>query len=55
MSTLKTELVELAKSAQDAFRNTLTVSSEIKNAVLKDMAEALLSAKTQIIKANKKW
>ncbi|MFA5099497.1 MAG: glutamate-5-semialdehyde dehydrogenase [Candidatus Omnitrophota bacterium] len=54
MSTLKNDLISLAKGAQDAFRNALTVPSDIKDAALLDMSAALLYSKAEIIRANKK-
>ena len=54
MNTLKNELMLLAKSAQEAYRDSLAIPSDIKNDVLKDMAAALLRAKAEIMKANKK-
>jgi glutamate-5-semialdehyde dehydrogenase len=54
MSTLKSELTALAKAAQEAYRIALTVPSEIKNDVLRDMAAELFRAKSGILKANRK-
>jgi glutamate-5-semialdehyde dehydrogenase len=54
MSTLKKDLISLAQEAQRSFREALTVSSELKDAALRDMASSLLRAKQDIIKANKK-
>ncbi|MCU0651008.1 MAG: glutamate-5-semialdehyde dehydrogenase [Candidatus Omnitrophica bacterium] len=54
MVKLKNDLVQLAKTAQEAFRSSLTLSSDIKNAALRDMSAALIRAKAGIIKANKK-
>jgi glutamate-5-semialdehyde dehydrogenase len=51
---LKKELTNIAKSAQDASRFMLTVSSATKNKALKGMALALISKKDSIIRANKK-
>jgi glutamate-5-semialdehyde dehydrogenase len=54
MSILKKEMIALAREAQKSFRDTLTVSSEVKDDALRDMAAALLRSKLDIIKANKK-
>jgi glutamate-5-semialdehyde dehydrogenase len=51
---LKKELTRIAKSAQDASRFMLAVSSSKKNKVLKDMASSLNTKKDYIIRANKK-
>lgn len=51
---LKKELTNIAREAQEAARYMLTVSSETKNKVLRDMASALVHNKTQILGANKK-
>ncbi|MFH1198956.1 MAG: glutamate-5-semialdehyde dehydrogenase [Candidatus Omnitrophota bacterium] len=50
---LKTELTNIAKKALDASRELLSVSSEAKNKVLLDLAEALIVEKDAILKANK--
>ncbi len=44
----------MAKGAREASRRTLSVSSSLKNKVLKEMAGALLKKKEFILKANKK-
>jgi len=51
---LKKELTNIAKSAQEASRFMLTVSTATKNKVLKNMALVLISKKESILKANKK-
>lgn len=51
---LKTELTNIAKSAQEASRVLLNVSSATKNRVLKMMATALNNKKDFILKENKK-
>jgi len=51
---LKKELTNIARSAQDASRFMLTVSSATKNKILKDMALVLVRKKNAILKANKK-
>jgi len=51
---LKAQLTNMAKSAQEACRFMLSVSSAIKNEVLKSMALGLVSKKGYILKANKK-
>jgi glutamate-5-semialdehyde dehydrogenase len=51
---LREELTNIAKSAQDASRSMMTVSSATKNKVLKSMAVALSNKKSIILKANKK-
>ena len=50
---LKSELIKTARTAQQASRMMLNVSSEVKNKALKGMAKALLSKKALILKANK--
>ncbi len=52
--SLKQELINIAKSAQEAARLMLNVSSKKKNAVLKDMADNLNKEQDFILKANKK-
>ncbi len=51
---LKKELENIAKQALQASRDLATLSTAAKNAVLKDMAAALISKKAVILKANKK-
>lgn len=51
---LKKQLTEIAKNAQCASRQLALLSSETKNKILKDMAQALLDNKGGILKANKK-
>jgi len=51
---LKKELKNIAKEALQAWRKLAVLPAGVKNAVLKDMAAALLSKKTDILKANKK-
>jgi len=51
---LKQELTNIAKSAQEASRSMLNVSSAKKNEILKEMALALNSKRSLILKANKK-
>lgn len=51
---LKKELENIAKEALQASRELAILPTGAKNAVLKDMARALLSSKAVILKANKK-
>ena len=51
---LKKELENIAKKALQASRELAILPTGAKNAVLKDMARALLSSKAVILKANKK-
>ena len=51
---LKQELIKIAKDAQDASRKMVNISATIKNAVLIDMADALLKSRESIFSANKK-
>jgi glutamate-5-semialdehyde dehydrogenase len=51
---LKKEVENIAKGAQVASRVLAGLSSDTKNAVLRDMAAALISGKAAILKANKK-
>ncbi len=51
---LKKELINIAKSAVIAARKMPSLSSEVKNKVLRGMADALLSEKNYIINENKK-
>ena len=53
-ANLKKQLVNMAKSAQEASRMLSDISSAKKNAVLKDMASALIHQKDLILEANKK-
>ncbi len=52
--SLKKEIEAIAKQALVASRTLVTLSSSAKNAVLKDMASALLSKQSIILKANQK-
>jgi glutamate-5-semialdehyde dehydrogenase len=52
--SLKKELTNIAKGAQEASRKLLDVSSEEKNKVLKEMAASLTSHRSAILKANRK-
>jgi len=51
---LKKEIEDIAKAALAASRTLANLSSSTKDAVLRDMAAALLSSKADILKANKK-
>ncbi len=51
---LKKQIENIAKQALAASRLIATLSTDAKNAALKDMAVALMSKKTIILKANKK-
>ncbi|MCG2714194.1 MAG: glutamate-5-semialdehyde dehydrogenase [Candidatus Omnitrophica bacterium] len=51
---LKEKIENIAKQALAASRTLATLSSSVKNAVLKDMASALLSKQSVILKANQK-
>jgi glutamate-5-semialdehyde dehydrogenase len=51
---LKTELTTLARNAQEAYRNSTGVSSDTKNKVLEEMAQAIIAEKDSILRANKK-
>ncbi|MFH0858852.1 MAG: glutamate-5-semialdehyde dehydrogenase [Candidatus Omnitrophota bacterium] len=51
---LKTELIKIARNAQDAFRGSASISSPLKRRVLKDMSSALMAHKNYIIAENKK-
>ncbi|MDD5080289.1 MAG: glutamate-5-semialdehyde dehydrogenase [Candidatus Omnitrophica bacterium] len=51
---LKKELTNIAQKAQAAARNSLTISTDLKNKALKEMAKALMAGKSAIISANKK-
>lgn len=50
---LKTEITNIAKKALQASRELLSVTSEAKNKVLADLAEAIIAEKDMILKANK--
>lgn len=50
---LKAEIERIAKGAQSASRKLAVLSPELKDAVLGDMASALLSKKNAILEANK--
>jgi glutamate-5-semialdehyde dehydrogenase len=50
---LKKQLIEMAKKAQSASRQGLSVSSETKDRVLKSMAASLYANRAKIIAANK--
>jgi glutamate-5-semialdehyde dehydrogenase len=50
---LKKELTDIAKAAQQASRKALNISTEIKDTVIKEMAQALIDNKNSILKANK--
>lgn len=52
--TLKHELINIARAAQDATRQVLNVSSKKKDAVLRDMAASLIKSEDFILKENKK-
>lgn len=51
---LKQQLIQIAKTAQDASRQMVNISSSLKNEVIRDMAFGLIENKAKIIKANKK-
>lgn len=51
---LKKEIEGIAKEAKAASRVLANLGTAVKDAVLKDMAAALLSSKAEILKANKK-
>jgi len=53
-ANLKKEIENIAKGAQAASRILANLPSSAKDAVLKDMAAALLSSKADILKANRK-
>jgi glutamate-5-semialdehyde dehydrogenase len=53
MSELKKEMTDMARLASLAQRRSLAVSSETKNQVLREMADALLARSGELIKANK--
>jgi len=50
--SLKNELITIARQAQEAFRVSQDLSSDVKNRVLTEMSVALLQQKSLIIKAN---
>lgn len=52
--SLKTEIITMAKRAQDAYRAAQNISSDTKNKVLRDMASDLVNGKRIIRDANKK-
>ncbi len=51
---LREKLTNIAKAAQDACRDNVALSKEVKNKVLLDMARALLRKKNTILRANKR-
>lgn len=51
---LETEITNIAKGAQEAFRSTFGISTAVKNKTLRDMAYLLHKQKEAILKANKK-
>jgi len=51
---LRKELTNIAQKAQISARNSLTISTDLKNKALKEMAKALLAGKGAIISANRK-
>jgi glutamate-5-semialdehyde dehydrogenase len=51
---LRKELIEIAKHAQESARVLATVSSAIKDKVLRDMAQGLVNRKREILKANQR-
>ena len=53
MGELKKEMTGMAKLASRAQRRSLAISSETKNQVLKEMADALIARSGELIKANK--
>ena len=53
MSTLKKEITDMAKLAAWAARRSLAISSDTKDQILRQMADALLAKKNELIKANK--
>ena len=53
-TNLKKEIENIAKLAQAASRSLAILPETAKNAVLKDMASALLNKQTLILKANQK-
>jgi glutamate-5-semialdehyde dehydrogenase len=50
---LKKELIFIAKAAQEASRRSLTISTDTKDKVIKEIARALALNKNSILKANK--
>ncbi len=54
MASLKTELESAAKAAREAFRASLAVSSDIRDSVLREMADVLVEVTPDILKANKR-
>ncbi len=51
---LQTQIIKTAKDALTASRTLATLTAEVKNAVLKDMAGVLLISQVDILKANRK-
>jgi glutamate-5-semialdehyde dehydrogenase len=51
---IEIEMLNLAKKAQSSWRQTLDISSDLKNRVLEDMAKSLLANKEAILQANQK-
>jgi len=51
---LKKEIINLAKGAKEASADMLGISAQTKNKILKEMADALIEKKKEILKANKK-
>jgi len=54
MSTVKKEVTATAKAAQEAFRSAINTPSDVKDAALRDMAQALLQEQDAIMRANRK-
>jgi len=48
------EIIEIAKKAREASLSLISISSEKKNRILKDMAEALIEQTNYILKENEK-
>jgi glutamate-5-semialdehyde dehydrogenase len=53
MSELKKDIAEIARMAAVAARQSQAISPEIKNLMLKEMGDALLAKKNELLKANK--
>ncbi len=51
---LKEELIKIARGAKQAYRQSCSISSDIKNEALRDMSGALLAHKDRLIKENQK-
>jgi len=51
---LKKELIAIAKAAQQASRRGMSISTDTKNKVIREMANELAANKNSILKANKK-